>query len=114
MVMNAFASSVPAIRQLPFGNIVEISIVAEPEHWQAWFKARMADPADARKRVLEGCASLQWSLDHGDSMIWVCNRAGKLAETSTEIRDISLGLRDPDPHNRAIGERLLRALEAEL
>jgi guanylate kinase len=111
MMLDALANSVPAIRRLPFGKIVEMSIVAEPEQWQKRFSARNMDPADAKKRILEGRDSLRWSLDQGDSMLWVCNTAGRLSKTGNEILGLVLGRREPDPRNRMIGQRLLRALE---
>jgi len=113
MLLDTLASGVATIRPLPFKEIIEISMVAEPEDWQRRFRARNADPVDARKRILEGRSSIRWSLDQGDAMVWVCNREGRLAETADEIRGIVRGTRQPDARNRIIGERLLRALEEQ-
>ncbi len=117
MMLDTLASNIGTLRRIPFGTMTEITIVATPQEWLQRFTGRnskVADAQDANKRIREGQLSIEWSLEQGEAMIWVCNFADRLPETGQEIRDLIKGRRQPDPKNRQVGEQLLKTLQGLL
>ncbi len=108
MLLDTLASNVNALRSLPFGKLVEITLVTDPETWERRF-IKNATVNDAQKRLIEGVASLEWSLEHGDDMVWVTNHSGlnKIPSVAREIIGISRGKLEQNPTSRLVGEKLL-------
>jgi guanylate kinase len=111
MMLETLSSGVALLRELPFGKLAEITIVAPPEDWVARFSSRVGNNyKQATKRLLEGEQSLQWSLDQGDSISWVNNPVGLLDQTASEVNGIIRGNLEPNKAVRVVGEQLLKAI----
>lgn len=114
MFIDIMASGVESLRSLPFATISEVSLVADTESWLKRLVARKMTSQETKKRLLEGCASLSWSLDQGSEMTWVDNSDGFAYQATQDLRSIALGIEVHNPKNRKVGESLLRFLQAML
>ncbi len=112
-MLDALSDSVPAMKALPFANIIGITLVSSPAEWgiRARSRIQQVGEIEAQKRLNEAIQGLSWSLDQGDKMIWVNNRKGNLSVTCDEIVGIVRGNFTPDPSSRKIGEQLLKRLK---
>ena len=110
MMLPVQSHNIETIRRLPFNKMVELAIVTEPEEWVRRLHERGLDPHESRKRALEGKQSLEWSLDQGEDITWVCTPTGIKPETTLEIRDLIKGTRKPNYLNRQIGQNLLKEI----
>jgi len=109
-MLDALYSAIEGLRRLPFKDMKEITMVAEPDEWIARSKERLGQVSDSEvvKRIRESVSSLEWSLEQGDSISWICNRTNQLPEACQEVVGIARGLVDKNPANRLIGESLLK------
>jgi guanylate kinase len=111
-MLDALYSAVEGLRRLPFKDMKEITMVAEPNEWVARSKERLGQIStnEANKRLRESILSLEWSLEQGDSISWVCNRTNQLPETCQEVVEIVRGSIEKKSANRVVGEALLERL----
>jgi hypothetical protein len=107
MMLATLSNHIKELARLPFNKMVELTLVTKPEEWVRRFQSRYVGPDELRKRALEGKQSLEWSLDQGEDMLWVCTPTGIKSETALEIRDLIKGTRKPNYLNRLIGQKLL-------
>ena len=111
MMLAALADSISGLRRLPFKEVKGLCLITEPEEWLRRFAGRN-NKVDSQKRLVEGINSLEWCLDQGDSLPWVCNPAGmgRLADVCQEIQLIIKGNIQPSRSARDLGEKLLATM----
>lgn len=86
-MLDTMPTSLPGLEVLPFRKIHKIAVAVPPEVWQGRLaeRAKIGDEDDLRKRVREGVANLEWSLDQGDDLFWVVNGDRDIRDTASEL-----------------------------
>ena len=114
MMLTALANSISGLRRLPFKGIVELCLVSEPNEWLRRISSRSSNE-DRLKRLKEGIASLEWCLDQGSAMSWLCSSAGidKLPAVCNDMQLIIKGELEPNSNNREIGIKLLSKIRKQ-
>lgn len=107
VLIDIMSSAVGEVRKLPFRSMNELSVVCEPSSWDARFMSRQSKPKEAKDRLAEGIASLEWSLDQGADMTWIDNSSEDVYEIAANVISIVRGEQEPDQGARTVGERLL-------
>ncbi len=88
-MLATLTKNVEVLRQTPFGKMVELTLVTEPTEWLRRFRKKGFSANEAKQRALEGKQSLEWSLDQGDNMVWVCTPSSVHPDTAVVIRRFS-------------------------
>lgn len=114
MLMDTLYSAVEPLRKLPFGRMVEITLVSSTAQWLNRYGRRSDSVDETIKRLKEGIDSIKWSLEQGDNMIWVDNSDKKVADVAKNIRDIVFDKTQPDQSSRFVGEKMLRTFQTLL
>ena len=69
-LMPTMATSVAALKTLPFRHTTTVGLATNPEQWQHWFDTReLTSDTDRAARIGEGIISLQWLLEHPGASI---------------------------------------------
>ncbi|HUD06088.1 MAG TPA: hypothetical protein VMR18_04220 [Candidatus Saccharimonadales bacterium] len=112
-MLATLASVMEGLRSIPFGGVKEIAMATLPPDW--WGRvnefAKVVGAEEIRKRLSEGIFSLEWSLDQDDKIPWVINDNGHLDEAVDNIIGIARGEQGANPHNRWVGEVLLKSIK---
>lgn len=114
MLLDTLASSVPAIKDMPFERVEQVTIVAYPQTWQGRMLKRAGEiqnKEEMKGRIAEAVSSLEWSLQQGDEMAWVVNHQGLAAQAAGDLRGLIRHTAQPEPKNRRVGEQLLQSIK---
>ncbi len=86
-MLDTMPTSLPGLEVLPFRRIHKVAIAVPPEVWQGRLAERAGNgnEDDLRKRVREGVANLEWSLDQGQDLSWVVNGDRDIRDTAGEL-----------------------------
>ena len=110
MMLDTLSGSVEALRQLPFKSVCEIALIMNPDTWTRCFTARPMEHDERNKRLTEGVASLEWSLDQGNTIAWVINRSRRIRSTAETIAGLMTGTIEPSQNERKTGIKLLNTI----
>ena len=111
-MIDAMASSMEKLRELPFKDHREIGLVTDPTTWwnRIVKRAEVVGNKETNDRINEATFSLQWLLDQGKSFAWIESIPDQVERTTAEVVGFVRGEYEPNPLNRKIGEKLLKSI----
>lgn len=112
-MLDTMPSSLPGLLSLPFREIKKVAVAVPPDVWEHRMAERLqgGDVSDIRKRLAEGVANIEWSLDQGYNLAWVINGARDIKATARDLIQVVMNGRKPNKSARATAAQLLTRLK---
>lgn len=96
-LLPTMPDSLPLLRKAGFAAVHAVYIVTTGKEWGQRLETRRDDPAYAG-RIIEAAASLQWGIEHADTLSFVNNESGQLEHSAQNIISIAKGTAQPGSH----------------
>ena len=112
-MIDTFYSAVEQYRTLGFKDVHTIALVADADEWRTWFQNRWQRGApEVASRLQEARQSLEWSVAHQDTLIFIQNKAGEQERVARELIGVSLDQKVHQQLNATLAKNMLGAIDA--